>query len=944
MQAMQRHEQAIRHRRWKVACASMLLAVFCCPVSAPARGPVDDADQAVEQYLQDHGLIALLAQHLGARLASAPPDLRGEIAQRLAAVYAQLLEQASTAAEQDDWERKGRELLENVPEADSVELRISLARASFTRAERVAERRRLRLGPQDEIETTVRQFGDLVLRFRDIAGEANRRVEALERQEEAGRGDSEVLSQALAESRRHRSLAHYLAGWSCTYIAELTGRSEPAAEAMLHFTWILNGIPGKPATIERLPEQTLKYDHVARAALAMGHCAAMRGDLDSAFAWFNAVERAPEVSPSAIELLPTMRMMALARAERWNELEDLTLELRRDASDVPAQRDEKVEKPRPLSSALARLLAVLTLEAQPRLADDKAAVERLMRTALSDLMARGEMGHVLDLATLFGQDRLGTEGFVANHARGLKAYNEARAAHRAAGGNENEPTQDSEAGGMYLAAADLFRHALREPDAGEFEAARGSTAMLLGLSLYYGAGTHSNSRELWEEAAEWFELASRIVDDRAKDGSGGRASEALWMAVRSLDLALGRAGDDAGLERRRGELIDRYLAAYPDSPRAAALTVRRATDEDMSPRESIELLLKVPEGSALYETARRQASRLAYDMYRAAAGADRDWLALRFAEIAEPVLALDRRWASSGDTKAAERAAVLARRIIDAMMGMTVPNPDRAERALDTLMSLVSARVVDAGPIAGEIEYRRAQIALARGDRVAAERIADGLPQIDPRFAEAAARMFYRDALLRLRIAAAQDPNGEDAREAARLVVKYGKAIIAAAPPTADGPEDPALLGVYAEVAQAAASLWAAAQDMEMRDLGVLLFKRVLRSQPNDARALRGLAELAESIGGNENEVALGCWRMLIAGREPLSEPWFEAKWRLLTLLERVDPDRAREVLAQHMVLYPDVGPAPWAERFRELERRLSKRGSSTTGSDASPRQGARHA
>src|SRR5699024_6498731 len=90
----------------------------------------------------------------------------------------------------------------------------------------------------------------------------------------------------------------------------------------------------------------------------------------------------------------------------------------------------------------------------------------------------------------------------------------------------------------------------------------------------------------------------------------------------------------------------------------------------------------------LYASSRRQAARLLYKAYRGAAGADRDFAAVRFLGVAEPMLAMDRDAALTGGPDAppaTESAVVLARQVLDTALSMTTPDLARAGAAIDTL-------------------------------------------------------------------------------------------------------------------------------------------------------------------------------------------------------------------------------------------------------------------
>lgn len=890
------------------AASSALRAQTTAPALPPAPAPrpgTPAADDALEDFLDELGLARLLCDYLERRLRAAPPDRRDEIATRLAEVYAALLENAESAEEQRTWARRSRELLAAVPEADSADLRLSLARAAYRRAERTAERARLRLAPPDETAIALQRFDQLATEFRGIAADAHQRVIALERQEEAGRGDTELLQVALGTARSMRSQAHYLAGWSTLYIAELGNRPQAAAKALEHFGWLLNAKPGASASLERLPHQLLRYPHVARAAIACALATAIRGDTRTALRWLDAVANAESIAPDVLPQLLSRRMQILARAGRWEDVADLIAISRVD---------------RWLPTSDARLLAVLTLEADPG-PPDEPRVTALRTLAIADLIDAGELGHALDLARRYGADRLGDDTFIASYIRGLIAYDDAREAHRAAS-DPDRPAADPSIVSRYRTAASQFGFAVDQPDADRLPGVRANARSLRALAAFYAAGT---SRDALAAAADHFLEAAADANDPAK------AADALWMAIRALDLALEvPPGPDDALAARRDRLIDRFLGTYPDNDRAGALLLRRAihdgdhrtasADTGLDPAERLQLLLEIPESSPLHETASRHAARIAYDLYRDATPADRDWLALRYVEIAEPVLAVDRRAATAGDAQAAARAAVRARRIVEALLGMQAPDLARAERALDVLLSLIAGGMVDDGPIAAEIDYRRAQIALARGDAATAEAITDRLQQLDPRFASAASRLFYRAALADWRRARSlEDP--DEARDVAGRLIKHGARLIREYS-AGDSPlDDPAVVSLYANVADAAAARWILAGDEVNRDRGLLLYRELLRAHPTNAAFLRGYADLAHAAG--DHEAALGAWRTLLAGFEPGSDDWFEAKVNLLLLLAEADPQRARVVFDQHQTLYPDLGPEPWGDMLRDIDRRL---------------------
>ena len=82
--------------------------------------------------------------------------------------------------------------------------------------------------------------------------------------------------------------------------------------------------------------------------------------------------------------------------------------------------------------------------------------------------------------------------------------------------------------------------------------------------------------------------------------------------------------------------------------------------------------------------------------------------------------------------------------------------------------------------------------------------------------------------------------------------------------------------------------------------------------------------------------LALRCWQRILGGVPGESGDWFEARYETLRLIAASEPEKARQVCAQHRVLYPDDGPKPWGEKIREIAARLGVEGAPGTEPGAS--------
>jgi hypothetical protein len=853
------------------------------------------AEAVLERYLEDRGLHELLAAHLLGRLKEADAQERLKLADRLGAIYVGLLDGAATPQQREQWEKRSQELLQAVPEADSFELRINLAKARYLQAEDIAERWRLRLTTPEEkaeAERTLRAVGSS---FTDMGMKLTRKVESLERREGSGpEQDLPALRTELGEARRLRSLAMYYAGWGSYYTGYLAGRPQGADDALLSFGYLLNA-PGRQANVERLPEGLLKYEHVARAAIGCALAESLRGRDGAAVLWLDQIQQVEGLPEAVSKQLFARRMAVLGSGKRWGDLAFL-IERKRQPS--------KQDPVKPLEVGEARLLAVVSLEALEDTgtpARAKEVVQELADIAMTDLITLGEVKHVQDLVSRYGSSTLGGEGFIVQYVRGMQAYERAREAHRQAGGDQEQPSAVESVANLYRAAAGVFETSLKTEDAARFADERANAGLLLGLSRFYAGDL--------VEAADLFEQAYKT------DGEGKAQEDALWLAIVSLDKAL---VDKPSVRERLTGLSALYLKAYPTSERSAKLLLRQVSAGLISEEKAVEILLGVEKSSPLYEAARRQAATILYGVYRRARGPDKDFAALKFSEISEELLRIDRAKAadpkSEEGKKAIEQIIVRVRQVLDAVLGMSAPDLSRAEKAFEVLDAIEADAGVDFKKVEDELTYRRLQVALARSDQAAITRAIDRLHAIGGRFADAADRLMYKRATGLLSAM-------PDSADAATDVVSHGLRVINQFAKDEQGLGDPAVAALYNAVAEAAAKVWRTRHDEVMREKALELDRAMMKRGNPPASVLRRFAELAESAGDTEG--ALEAWRMLVAGLDRGDPAWFEARYHSLRLLAAFDEIKAREAMDQHKVLNPEFGPEPWGEKLRELDAQI---------------------
>jgi len=154
-----------------IVCAVTAMAFAMLSWSSAARAQEIDSSrieaEPIEGYLERHGLTEFVVTLLEEDLQTALGSDRIPIAERLAAMYGRMFDEAQTPDERERWTKKSMALLEKVPEVDTPILRLSLAKAKYLRAESIAERYRLRSATHEEMLTARRMMSEAGASFED---------------------------------------------------------------------------------------------------------------------------------------------------------------------------------------------------------------------------------------------------------------------------------------------------------------------------------------------------------------------------------------------------------------------------------------------------------------------------------------------------------------------------------------------------------------------------------------------------------------------------------------------------------------------------------------------------------------------------------------------------------------------------------------------------------
>jgi hypothetical protein len=850
---------------WRWIEPTCILALCLLALGGSVR---DARADDVEAYLEAHDLPALLAIHLEELLTGGDEAERQRILTRLVGLYAQLLETETDQAAREALEQRARKLLTQAPDAVADELRLALLRGSYRGIERTAEEHRLRLRSEAEVAAARAQLDEISGKLMDVRKRLRETVETTERRLARASGVDAVLLAAQADRQRQLATqADFLTGWSLYYTAWLDQRKEPAAAAESIFAEVLDIADGR-AEPQEVSVDLRAREPYARAILGMAMVKCILASPATTSDWLDLLEH--ENTHAAIrEQLPAWRMVNFLEHHDYAAAATLLQSLQRGGRDVPIP--------------WIRLLAVHALEAHP----SDTAARSLAEEALALLAARGELGQVLDLASRYGAERLGEQGFAMRYVRGVQRYDQARQRHSA-----EEPATDPEAVSLYKAAAEELLAALRQEDMSRFPEAASSARMLIGRCRYFASD---------------FKGAKDAFIGAAGAARSEQGAEALWMAIVSLD----RLGSEGSADELNG-LIDRFLEQFPADSRAVQLLIRRAASRPAADVADVDRLLAVEPGDERYLHARRTAAALLFQLWRQG-GPDAVEQRRRFLEVAGEVVD-----ASNGLEAEACASLLLGRQLLDAAAGgADASQASEMEKRLAQLRALL-ASCPESATIEPELAYREVQLRLIRGDLTGAHAAASALLAQAGVWADAATIALFNEAVARRAAGARADA------EAQKIVIELGTAILERHDRMRL--DEAALRSCRAAVAEACFDAWEQGEEARGRQ-ALDAFKELLAVQQVGAW-LRSAAILAEAF--DEPQQAADWWRMLASGVESGSQPWWEARTRLMLLLAQIDARRAREVLDQHLQLHPEYGPEPWGPMLRELDERL---GGSSSGS-----------
>lgn len=832
--------------------------LFCCAAFTNA-GP---ADEQVERYLRDTRMDQLLEVQLESRLEQADSDEeRAAIGETLSELYLRQLREIDRA---DQYRQvvliRAQALVDRLSSVPLHELRLELLIDKFLTHENAIELQQLLLLDDtgraialSEIREAVRDL-DILLASIDPDLERMRR----RRTRTVGFAEQQEDDQQLAMLQRLSSLGHYYQGWGGYGVAVLEDR-HVGREPFIAFGWLLGAEGGMPQSKD-LPQAAIEYEHVARAAVGVAMCYAQSEDASLATIWLRDLVDLESVPPQVREDAQRRLLRALAMGSEWYDaIVQANLILNETGDDT-------------LSVSDARFITIMALT-RPA-GSDAERREQLAKLGIEQLIAKREIGHVVDLYKRFHRLPMLREGFIPNYARALA---------------ELERAESEEKSPQYLTLGELFNEALKARDADAYPEQRDDCRLKMAYTLIRADRPSDAIRHCQA-------ILESSIDEEILE-------EARWVRLAALDKVNTLANKPNSDEL--DQAVREYVETYPSSDRTAKLVLRHAMRGTLDEQLAIDTLRSIDASDPIAVPARRTLLQLQYQILRRVRFTDQRMLN-GARELASWLI--DRQPQRDEDDQTPQNIAGVLQIAIDLALRDSPPDTTFARNQIEQARSLIGSQ-----PSLQSIEPEML-MQLLRTEMIddrfeAALSVLDELRVVDPARAGDA-------QILVLNILVDQWSIAHSPR-VAQLLVGVGSPVLARVAPRSGERMTVQTSALMEVIADAALTLSEDEDDDSMLQLAYRFSKQVLtQGQPSEP-GLRRTAELATRL--DDNQTRLESWLRLLAAYPQDDDRWFEARYESLAAMQLIDPARAFDTFKQYKVLNPSLGPSPWNQRIADL-------------------------
>jgi hypothetical protein len=663
-------------------------------------------------------------------------------------------------------------------------------------------------------------------------------------------GSGKKITNTVSENA---GLSASLLAWCHYYLALHTNS---LAEAGIASGLFAAALQGDRASMQNVSLDLKAHEQGARAILGIALCKDLMDDPAGPEPWLEVLE-ATDSHVSVRKAVPMWRFFGDIEKSRWSKaLEHMTQVTDADMT------------------LIYRLAAVRAL-GYPENSDANVLAHR----ALTKLISLKQFAMVSSIVEEYGFSALQENSFIAQFIKADLDFRKARESMQS-----DLPTESPELVEAFTLVARGFDAALLAKDAAKFTSLHDDCYFAKAYSFYYSS--------IFAKAAKAFAQASK----------GNNAETAIWMLIISLE-SMDKLDNDQ--EVLLQEMMDLYLATWPDTERSTQLLLHKAADA--SETVLVEDLLKVPKSSPSFEQSQRRAARLLYDSWMNATPQEQQSVGNQYVNVALSLILADQ--IEVNDKTSIQRAVVRALRILEVSLHKAIRREVAADQAFAVLETIEEQALYDLDEFEEELLYRHLVSELYANDFAGAFTRAKSTVSISPKsaWATASAKTLWKSWEEE-----GYKPTGEE-----RFFI--GSNILASIADTQYGA--PSYLRVAIGTSRAGLAIYELGENQESGIEALRIVRLLLALYPKSEECLVLAAKIERLVG--DNETALQHWTQVLVSSRQSSELWLEAKYMTALLKSESDPEAALVILDQFKLLYPNYGAGKLSDELRQLHEGL---------------------
>jgi len=837
-----------------------VLLLLCLAV---ASGQADENDQ-IEQFLNRLGLVELQTVHLEQQLAAENDEAkRAALAKRLADVYSsQLITFAENKQKYHRVSAKIEQLIQRVSSAKTPSLQVMLLQADYNRADGL-----IRKWIADHNDTVSRDEAKAILAR--IAPELDRLQKQLSEQYDklSEKIDySKEGAQLTAQERELNRLqtilgrATYFAAWSNYYLGLTKG--VPESVEYTRARAIFRRLLGIGDDYEGIDAEYLGLSSIWRARSLVGLAlaeAALKASKNSDRCFEMLSD--PSVPPEVRDQRAYWRLLSLTNVGRYADAVTL------------ARKEIAKFNAAPTQGKVSFCIALIQAGFAGGAAVPQARTLGLL--GLGGLVKIGQRQTAKQMIAKYDVKLDDQAGFYLQWIQGQQLFEQA----------EKSKKQED-----YQAAAAVLAKALDDPSSGDDLGSSGQCRSTRAWCLY--------RLEQYDAAGREFQLAAeRLV--AAKHKGAFDAAKNAFVCFQLAGKSKPKFKEDAISMLR---VIQREFPREDLAKRANYYIGKLR--ENASPAETLWNLSKVESGSPDYLSARYEICVLSHQQWLRAKAAEKAERGQQTLEAVKIYLAAAK---PDGDPAQRARACLIA---ADVSFNGAPADLPAAEVYVEQAAALVQKLPAGHARVA-EYHFRALQLAQKQANEAEQRLHADWI--VD----KAAGSPYELPALIVMArtIDAAIKASSSPSPQQLAAAYRYYRRLVGL---LGDSPE--AIRGnKNAQVANSKLAHYAKQIGKYQESASRLDALLAAGKGPKNKGYLRR-AGLAHFEAG-QYKTAIDDWRTLLRGVPRGSDEWFEAKYFQLACLFQIDAAQARIAFDQFKLLYPNLGPAAWRDKFAALAK-----------------------